>query len=169
MHGIRGDAAKWNRNWLAGRCQRACINQSYNNCEPVTSGLPQGSVLGPLLFPIHINDIDTTIVSKMSKFADDTKLCHGARNPGDTTEQRKISINLRSGQTSCKLISVLINVVMHNRHNKVKGNYNMSNQPSVLNRSTAGSNNHHHQRPLWQKQTEKSCKPGHCPQFQVQK
>ena len=74
------------RNWLAGRRQRVCINQSYSNWSPVTSGVPQCSVLGPLLFLIYINDLDTNIVSKMFKFADDTKLCHRAKNPDDIME-----------------------------------------------------------------------------------
>ena len=82
-HGIQGDAARWIRNWLAGRRQRVSINQSYSNLSPVTSGVPQGSVLGPLLSLIYINDLDTKIVSKMSKFADNTKLCHRAWNPDD--------------------------------------------------------------------------------------
>ena len=51
-HGIQGDAARWIQNWLAGRCQRVCINQSYSTWALVTSDLPQGSVLGPLLFLI---------------------------------------------------------------------------------------------------------------------
>ena len=58
---------------LAGRRQRVCINQSDSNKAPLTSGVPQGSVLGPLVFLIYINDLDTSIVCKISKFADDKK------------------------------------------------------------------------------------------------
>ena len=98
-HGIQDDAARWMRNWLAGRRQRVCMNQSYRNWAPVTSGVPQGSVLGPLLFLRYINDLDTNVVSKMSKFADDTKLCHRARNPDDIMELQEDINNLLSGRT----------------------------------------------------------------------
>ena len=74
------------QNWLAGRLQRVCINQSYSNWAPDTSGVPQGTVLGQLLFLIYMNDLITNIVSKVSKLADDTKLWHRARTPDDIME-----------------------------------------------------------------------------------
>ena len=74
-HGIQGDAGKWIRNWLADHRQWVCINQSYSCLAPVAPGVPQGSVIGPLLFLIYTNNLDTNIASKISKFAYDTKLC----------------------------------------------------------------------------------------------
>ena len=54
--------------------QRVCLEGSYSSWTRVWSGVPQGSVLGPVLFLIFINDIDTAVSSYVLKFADDTKL-----------------------------------------------------------------------------------------------
>ena len=72
--GIRGQIANWIENWLSNRQQRVVINGEYSRWSTVTSGVPQGSVLGSLLFLIYINYIDVGTVSTLSKFADDIKI-----------------------------------------------------------------------------------------------
>lgn len=72
FYGIRGRPADWIKAFLNNRPQVVSINGSHSNPQPVISGVPQGSVLGPVLFLLYINDITDNINSQIRLFADDS-------------------------------------------------------------------------------------------------
>ncbi|RNA04965.1 RNA-directed DNA polymerase from mobile element jockey-like, partial [Brachionus plicatilis] len=74
---------KWIRNFLLGRKQRVAIGQYVADSKEVTSVVPQGSVLGPLLFVIYINDMPDIVNHVIKLFADDSKLIATIRNVND--------------------------------------------------------------------------------------
>jgi len=81
---ISGEIWSWFRAYITNRYQYVSINNSNSCLLPVESGVPQGSILGPLLFSMYMNDLpDAVVFSKVFLFADDTKCFQHIRTTSD--------------------------------------------------------------------------------------
>ena len=90
-YGIRGIANMWICSYLMNRSQYVCINDTNSDCMNVTCGVPQGSILGPALFIIYINDMcNVSSLMKSIVFADDTNFFYSGK---DLTEVCKTVSN----------------------------------------------------------------------------
>ena len=76
-YGIRGKLLRWLEAFLMRRKQRVVINGTFSSWSDVTSGIPQGSVLGPVLFTVYVNDLPGEVTSTVKLFADDMKMYRG--------------------------------------------------------------------------------------------
>ena len=73
-HGIDGSALQWFRNFLTGPMKRVVLGGTCSSWSPVLCGVPQGTILGPVLFILYVNDISSGISSTVKLYADDTKV-----------------------------------------------------------------------------------------------
>jgi hypothetical protein len=85
--GIRASLLSWFQSYLTDRQQRVVLHGVCSEWPPVTSGVPQGSILGPLLFLVYCNNIPTYIEKKstLALFADDSKLYRPLLFPTSST------------------------------------------------------------------------------------
>ena len=132
-YGINGKVLKWLRSFLSERRQRVVVNGQYSSWAPVNSGIPQGSVLGPLLFICYVNDMPDIVHSAIRMFADDTKI-FGLVN--DTEDRDKLQMDLerlqcwadkwqlRFNATKCK--------VMHLGNSNMKYDYQMKENGNLV-------------------------------------
>ena len=82
-YGIDGKLLSWIEAFLTGREQVVRVNGELSEPKPVISGIPQGSVLGPLLFVLYINDLPDVVKSNILLFADDTKIFKQVKSKED--------------------------------------------------------------------------------------
>jgi len=82
-YGITGKVLEWIQDFLSGRRQRVVVNGKLSSWTDILSRIPQGSVLGPILFVIFINDLPDVVSSTAKIFADDTKLFQAIRKIED--------------------------------------------------------------------------------------
>ena len=111
-YGIGGKLLKWIGAFLTCRRQQVVINGVCSDWAPVSSGVPQGSVLGPLLFVIYINDMSVSTECPLKIFADDTKIYQVSANSDklqeDINQVRQWSEKwqLPFNETKCKVLHI---------------------------------------------------------------
>lgn len=114
-YGIGGHLKNWIGDFLSDRKQRVKVNGSMSSWKDVTSGVPQGSVLGPVLFVIYINDLPEVVDSLCSMYADDTKVYRPVKTSEDNKYLQKDLDNLvdwadkwqmRFNADKCKILQI---------------------------------------------------------------
>ncbi len=91
--GVTGKMHNWFSNYLSNRQQRVVVNGSESKYKSITAGVPQGSILGPIMFLIYINDLPEGLISNVKLYADDTSLFVSEKNPENATRELAEDLN----------------------------------------------------------------------------
>ena len=121
--GIQGKTLKWIQAFLQNRQQRVIVNGNLSSPHQVISGVPQGSVIGPLLFLILISDIDkNTMHSTVSSFADDTRVTKGLTNEIDAVDLQNDIFQIYgwSEENNMQFNSLKFEVLRYGRNSELK-------------------------------------------------
>ena len=108
-YGIRGKALEWFRNYLSNRKQYVSLNQNNSSMEEIENGVPQGSLLGPLLFIVYINDFSrSSDILSFILFADDSNVFFSHKNPDCliqtvNSELKKVTQWIRANKLSLNI------------------------------------------------------------------
>jgi len=91
-YGIRGIANMWFKSYLTDRKQFMTINSATSMEQPITCGVPQGSILGPILFILYVNDLHNASQLNILSFADDTTIYTSGKNINDMIQNTNIEL-----------------------------------------------------------------------------
>ena len=114
-HGMGVNIVTWIQNWLTDRRQRVSVEGEKSAWTAVHSGVPQGSVLGPLLFLVYINDLEDGVASNILKFADDTNIfrrvqtrqeCRTLQDDLNRLDQWSAKWQMLFNQSKCKCLHI---------------------------------------------------------------
>ena len=132
-YGIRGSTHKWTKSWLSGRTQQVVLDGQASDTVPVLSGVPQGSVLGPGLFLIFINDLLDNIRSSVRLFADDCVLYRNIHSLQDCLALHEDLTSLGQWEADWQMkfnvaICHSMRVTRHQHHKQILFDYSLHNQ-----------------------------------------
>ena len=109
-YGIRGTSLNWFYNYLTGRKQYVTIQNKSSTCTSVVTGVPQGSILGPLLFIIYINDISfSSKTGNILLFADDASILYRDKNKSALEKNIETDIKNIISWLNCNKLSLNVN------------------------------------------------------------
>ena len=121
--GVNDQVSSWIEAWLRDRHQRVVVSGETSVWSAVSSGVPKGSILGPLLFIVYTNDLDEKMTSTVLKFSDDTKISSNIQQE----LQRDLDTAVKWAQTWQMQFNTSKCKVMHVGHRNERAIYNMGN------------------------------------------